>query len=229
MEYSIIIPAHNEEKIIGRTLTNLLVNMPPNGEIIVVADACSDNTVEIAEKMPVKVHKVNFKNISKTRNHGASKASGKILIFNDADTLVSSNYVKQILEKVQKGAEFGCARWVPESRHPVAHFWALSLNTASRFFSYAHGNCFMTREIYDSLGGYREDLIINEDSDFSDRVQASKRKFHFLQDSWIKPSERKWREDGYLKSFIRRGFLDAAAYLILGKKKYYKRSGKRLK
>ena len=48
---SIVIPAHNEEAVIGRLLRSLS-DRKENDEIIVVCDGCSDRTAEIAARSP---------------------------------------------------------------------------------------------------------------------------------------------------------------------------------
>ena len=51
----ILVPAHNEEKIISQTLRNLQGKLGPNDRILVVADNCTDNTADLARKAGVEV------------------------------------------------------------------------------------------------------------------------------------------------------------------------------
>lgn len=85
---SVIVPAHNEEKLIGKSLKSIRKTNYPNYELIVICDSCSDSTPKIAKKYSKKVFKVGFKNVSEVRNYGANKANGEIIVFFDADTLV---------------------------------------------------------------------------------------------------------------------------------------------
>lgn len=84
-KFSIIIPAYNEEKIIGKTLENLL-NMYKNAEIIVIDDNSSDSTFEVAQKTGVKVihHKFN-KGYGASLKTGIKAAKNEIVCFFDAD------------------------------------------------------------------------------------------------------------------------------------------------
>jgi glycosyltransferase involved in cell wall biosynthesis len=138
LDYSIIIPTHNEEGSIGKTLSNLRHIMPEEikGEIIVVADSCTDKTVEIAQKWCADyvIHgpEINFRKASRSRNEGAKRALGKILIFHDADTIASKNYIERILNEVSKGNEYGCAKWRSESNYDIPLLWATSLNIGSK-------------------------------------------------------------------------------------------------
>ena len=104
---SIIIPAHNEENYLESTIKSIKQNKG-NYELIIVCDNCIDKTFEIAKKYTKKVYRVNFKNISKTRNYGVKKSIGEILVFNDADTIISKNYLEQI-SKAMKNYDYGVA------------------------------------------------------------------------------------------------------------------------
>lgn len=88
MLISIIIPAHNEENYIGKALESI-TNQNYNRrdiEIIVVADSCTDNTVNIANSYnPDLIIEVKYRNIAKVKSAGAKSANGDILLFIDAD------------------------------------------------------------------------------------------------------------------------------------------------
>jgi len=51
----ILVPAHNEEKVIGDTLESILPQLRNRDEVVVVADNCTDNTKALAEKFGVTV------------------------------------------------------------------------------------------------------------------------------------------------------------------------------
>src|SRR5690554_469305 len=44
----ILIPAHDEEDVLGRTLSSIKQELGPNDSILVIADNCSDKTADIA-------------------------------------------------------------------------------------------------------------------------------------------------------------------------------------
>ena len=88
---SFIIPAHNEERLIGHTLNALEDAARAVGhsfEVVVVDDASSDHTAAIAHAHGARVIAVSHRQIAATRNAGARQASGEMFVFLDADTVL---------------------------------------------------------------------------------------------------------------------------------------------
>ncbi len=101
---SLIIPAHNEAENISRVL-KIAVQAKKIDEILVVADACQDQTAEIAKKFPVTViERKKSQGKGSAMIAGVARASGKIIAFADADLKnLTINHLNQILEPVIKG------------------------------------------------------------------------------------------------------------------------------
>src|SRR6267142_462075 len=110
---SFIIPAWNEESVLGRTLEALSIarrHLTVPSEVIVADDSSTDRTAEIARQHGARVLAVQHRQISATRNAGARAAQGDLLIFIDADTLVTREAVCAAVEAVRAGAiGGGCA------------------------------------------------------------------------------------------------------------------------
>ncbi len=51
----VMVPAHNEEPVIGNTLDSLKAALPDSGRIVVIADNCSDRTAEIVREHGAEV------------------------------------------------------------------------------------------------------------------------------------------------------------------------------
>ena len=98
---SIIIPAYNEEKVIGNTIESTLEIVYPNKDIIVVDDGSKDNTLQIAKRYEnegVKVlHKENGGKAT-ALNYALTFAKGEIIAVLDADTLASRNSITEIVK-----------------------------------------------------------------------------------------------------------------------------------
>lgn len=92
---SIIIPTLNEEKYIGATLESIKNQNFKDFEIIVCDCHSNDKTVEIARKYADKIVFTKTRSTASARNTGAKYASGKYLIFLDADTILPHNYLEK--------------------------------------------------------------------------------------------------------------------------------------
>ena len=165
---SFIVPAHDEERLIGATLDALQVvigRLAEAAEIIVVVDASTDATADIARRAGARVVEVDFRHIAATRNAGAAEADGERLIFVDADTLVDAAVVESALRELDKGAVGGGV--TVHLQGPLS----LGERIALRFFGWllriariAPG-CFLfcTRSAFDAVGGFDETLYAAED------------------------------------------------------------------
>ena len=95
---SIIIPTLNESQNIKATLAS--TRMSNNVEVVVVDAGSEDNTVEIVESLGVKVI-TGDKNRARQMNIGAMNASGDILLFLHADTLLPADFDIMVREALQ--------------------------------------------------------------------------------------------------------------------------------
>jgi len=101
LKISVVIPAYNAEKTIGKTLNaTLSQNFPKNRyEIIVVDDGSDDDTRQIIKKFRrVRLLKQKHKGPAVARNLGVKYAKGEIVLFTDADCIPDKNWIKKIIE-----------------------------------------------------------------------------------------------------------------------------------
>src|SRR4030043_1595511 len=87
-KFSFIIPAFNEEKLIGECVESIKNQTEKADEIIVVDNNSLDLTSKIAKRLGCRVVKEEKQGISEARNRGAYLASGDVLCFVDADGVV---------------------------------------------------------------------------------------------------------------------------------------------
>ena len=110
-DYSVIIPAYNEEKFLPKTLDALVLARKElstfSGECIVVDNQSNDNTALVAKEYGCRVVTESVRQISKVRNTGAKNARGKYFIFLDADTIVPPSTLYQAIEALE-GEEILC-------------------------------------------------------------------------------------------------------------------------
>lgn len=155
---SIVIPAHNEEGYIEKTLSHIRKQSYKNIEIIVVDDGSTDNTTKKAKKYANKTIKLKKRRgVSYARNAGAKIARGKLLVFLDADTILwDKDAISKILEHIGKGYNHGTCRMRAEKpRHLI---FAATKNFFIKYtpFRACNGIIFIKREIHKKINGFNE-------------------------------------------------------------------------
>ncbi len=107
---SLVIPAYNEEKYLGACLDHSIKNSAGDFfEIIVVDNASTDRTSEIAESYPgVRVVWEPRKGLTRARQRGFLEASGDIIAYVDADTKMPAGWYDKVINEFQNDPGLGC-------------------------------------------------------------------------------------------------------------------------
>lgn len=164
---SFVVPAHNEAALLGDTLRILRASADVLGEpfeIIVVDDASTDATAEIARTAGARVERIERRHIAASRNAGAKVARGELLVFVDADTHVPVETLRQTLAAIRNGAVGGGSRFRFESGPRWAHVAGGITVLAMRMLSWAAG-CFVfvRRDTFEAVGGFDERYFATEE------------------------------------------------------------------
>ncbi len=105
--FSVIIPAHNEEKYTGKCIEEVNRASEKVGDgkvqIIVSANRCTNKIVEIAAAMEDEVCENTVKCISAIRNDGARLAKGNIIVTIDADSRMTEDSLAEIKSMLSTG------------------------------------------------------------------------------------------------------------------------------
>jgi glycosyltransferase involved in cell wall biosynthesis len=158
---SFIVPAYNEERLLGVTLDALRAAAVAAGEpyeLIVVDDASTDRTAIIAEHHGAALVSVAHRQIAATRNSGARKANGDLLIFVDADTIVNEAVVRSAVEALRNGAAGGGAAVEFDGTVPLYARLLLPVLVWSFRSAGLAAGCFLfcTRRAFAAVGGFDE-------------------------------------------------------------------------
>lgn len=106
-EISIIIPVYNGEKTIKRCVDSILNQTFKDLEIILVDDGSKDSSLDICnsladENKKIKVFSQSNCGSSVARNLGIEKSNGKYIMFCDCDDTVSSEWCKNLYNKIEQ-------------------------------------------------------------------------------------------------------------------------------
>lgn len=168
---SFIIPAHNEEELLPRTLASIhgaaRVLAEPY-EIVVADDASTDDTGRLAREGGARVVRVEHRKISATRNSGARAAEGDVLFFVDADTTLSDAVIRAALRELRDGAVGGTANMRLDGEVPLyGRVLTKAVVGAFRVLRLGGGAfLFCWRAAFDSVGGFDESLFASEEIAF---------------------------------------------------------------
>jgi len=174
---SFVVPAHNEEQALGATLASLETAaraIHQLSEIVVVDDASTDRTAEIARARGASLRSVNLRHIAAARNAGAAVALGDVLVFVDADTTVTGAVVAAAVAAIECGAVGGGARVKLASDSPrwARAVWAVASWYYRRLGLAAGCFLFARRDAFEAAGGFDETYFATEEIHLSRALLA---------------------------------------------------------
>ncbi len=209
MRLSIIIPTLNEEAALPETLRSI-AQAAPCAEVLVVDGGSTDRTREVAEGF--RALDVRWLGAPRGRgnqmNAGAAAATGDVLLFLHADTTLpagAQEMVRRVMEEPRiLGGNFRI-RFVP--RAPLADLFTWCYNVRSHLhIFYGDSAIFIRREVFQELGGYRAELLM-EDIDLVLRLRRAGR-LAYLRDAPVCSSARRFQS-------VRAGIKSLAVWTLL--------------
>ncbi len=175
---SVIIPTLNEEKVIEDTL-KALKNQDYKGKFeIVLGDSFSkDKTARIAKKFGAKVIHTKKRVVAAGRNAGAREARGDIFIFLDADTIPTFNLITELVKAFKNKKVVGATCPIFPLSTEAKYFMLYWIFNQFTKASIKLGNptlagfcCAYTKDAFEKIRGYNEELETSEDHDISKRI-----------------------------------------------------------
>ena len=188
---TVVIPARNEEAFIGACLRSVQEQDYDNLQIIVVDGASEDRTAEIVKEHSEQDPRIELlinpdRVIPKSLNLAVGASRGRWLVRIDAHATVRSDYVTRAVGHLRTGKWAGVGgRKDGRGVTPAGHAIAAAMH--SRFgvgnSTYHHGETVQTVEhvpfgaypldAVRRLGGWNENLAVNQDFEFDYRVRES--------------------------------------------------------
>lgn len=192
VDVSVIIPSHNYGQYLSRAIESVLAQTVLPWEILVVDDASTDSTKDVALSYAdrgVSYMRVEHRSLSATRNSGARATAASFMLFLDADDYLQDDYIERCLESCidhRIGFAYGD---VQRFGTEVAQYRSPDFDaTLLSYSNYISSHALIRREAFDCIGGYRCIPNSLEDWDFYRRVvsanyigkRATTRSFYFI-------------------------------------------------
>lgn len=200
---SVLIPAYNEEELIGRVLDRVHASFAEVGwtsyEIVVCDNNSTDRTGEIAAAKGAVVVPEPHNQIARARNTAAKNARGKWFIFLDGDSFLPAGTLRDTIAALEGGRICAGGSVMQFDKDNLGWFASLLFNTWTRIsivFNLAAGSyIFCYREAWKDVGGFDEEIYAGEELYFSQSLKAwakkRKLKFKILSGTPIITSSRK--------------------------------------
>jgi glycosyltransferase involved in cell wall biosynthesis len=169
---SVIVTTKNNTRTIRDCLDSIRLQTYEAIELIVVDNYSTDDTLSIAQEYTDKAW-VAGPERSKQRDVGVEAARGVYICFIDSDMRLSQTVIAECVEYV--GYNDNCEAVIIPEESIGEGFWAACKSLERSFYrgqDSVEAARFFSKRLFDSLGGYRDDLIAGEDWDLSRRAAA---------------------------------------------------------
>jgi rSAM/selenodomain-associated transferase 2 len=195
MQLSIIMPVLNEAAQIQQMLSNLASLRARGAQIVVVDGGSNDATVALAAPLADQCIQTG-RGRARQMNAGAQAASGAVLLFLHADTVLPDGADKLVVDGLQQsGRAWGRFNVNISGQHRMLRVVANLMNIRSRLTGIATGDqtIFVRRTDFDAVGGFPEQALM-EDIEISSRLKRRSRPLCLQQR--VTTSGRRWESRG---------------------------------
>lgn len=198
---SIIIPTFEEEGQIGKLIRYLKTQVvhphPGISEILVVDGNSSDRTVEEAEKAGARVITAPKKGRACQMNEGAARAKGEVLYFLHADTFPPPTFAEDIQQVIFQKRLAGGFRLSFDDPHVILQLYGWFTRFDLDAFRYGDQSLFITKDLFEKIGGFDETLIVMEDNEIIGRIKRAAG--YTIIPKNVITSARKYRDNGIIR------------------------------
>lgn len=179
MLISIVVPAFNEERLLGATLASVRESMKAfatvgwESELIVCDNNSTDRTAELGRSAGAKVVFEPINQIGRARNRGAEAAAGEWLVFVDADSHPTRELFLEVIEAIRSGRYVagGCTVRL-DGEFPLAVRVVRLWNFLSRTVRLLAGSfIFCEAKAFRAIGGFSQELFAGEELELSQKLK----------------------------------------------------------
>ncbi len=211
---SIIVPTCNSQNTLERCLDSIRGQTYKNIETIIVDNGSTDRTAEIAHQYGVDVHILTDAERSRQINYGVKMAQGEYIYRVDSDFVLDPTIVEEATRKCENEGYDAVSIFCASD--PTVSFWSKVRNLEKDCYKdqlLYTGARFFRKDVFEAIGGFREDLIAGEDYDLYNRLKKTNYRIGTIKSQELHIGEPKRladiiRKQYYYGSTIR-GFLKA--------------------
>lgn len=214
LDASVIIPVFQAEGVLAEQLSALTCQTFPGAWEVVIADnGSTDESVRVAKPFDrvlpslTIVDASSLRGPSHARNIGANHARGRILLFCDADDVVSPRWIEEMVAAAPTAdliAGTGASSRTPELMiRQNAPDLAGKIPASFRFLPWNRSsNLAVNRVVFTAVGGFDESRTIGEDVEFCWRTQLKGYSFRFVETAFVA-----YRDRDTLPAVLRRQYI----------------------
>ena len=198
MTLSVIIPTLNEADTIGALVHDLQRHGCDSlTDLLVVDGGSTDGTVERARQAGARVVVSPQAGRANQMNYGATLTTGDVLYFVHADVQVHPDFLSDIIRAIANGSDAGCYRFRFASSHPLLRLNSYGTRFPGIMSRGGDQTLFVTRALFNRVGGFRERYVVMEDFDIIVRIRETGHFCIIPKDVIV--SARKYEENSWLR------------------------------
>lgn len=202
---SIMIPCHNEESVIERTVENIRAMDYENTEIILIDDRSSDNTANIIQELEKKFDNVKtlirakdaFPGKSAVLNEALEYAKGEAILVFDADAMVDSDFLSKLIpnlepkdvgavqaRKIIRNKNFNILTRCQNNEYTMDTYFQLGRDSVKGAVELRGNGELIKRQALEDIGGWNN-YTITDDLDMSTRLHLKGWDVRFCQEAKV--------------------------------------------
>lgn len=179
---SVVIPLYNLGEFLPRAVNSVLAQTEKDLEVIIVNDASTDDSLEVAEALSIKDKRIkvvsNESNqyLAEALNRGIVEASGKYILPLDADNEIAPNTLKTLSAALDADRTidivYGAVEFVEPDEHRFISKWPGDFSFAGQMQrkNQIPSTSLYRKRVWQRSGGYRRRCRTAEDADFWTRI-----------------------------------------------------------